>query len=784
MPTALAIARQIADALEAAHEQGIVHRDLKPANVKVTTDGTVKVLDFGLAKAMDPAGGSGVAVNVANSPTLTAHATNMGVILGTAAYMAPEQARGKAVDRRADIWAFGVVLFEMLTGRRAFAGDEPSDVLAAVLREELDLSTLPPATPPSIRRMLARCLRKERRERLSDMSAVRLDLADAVSGIGEPPRAAASIGSRSGARRLVLTTAAAAAALAGGISWAVLRPQAAAVPPLLQAEIPMPAGVGLVTNGIESAIAISETHLAFVAGPSRQLFVRALAGAEAVPVPGAVGANMPAFSPDGQWIAFFSDREHRLKKVPVAGGPQSDLANVNYPTGIDWGPSGIVFTERLRGIFVIGNDGSTPRGVLTPDKASVFMSPSWLPNGQSIVYTLAGRIGTGDVELAGAKVLQLDLAAGARPAPIADGYAGRFVAPHSLVFMRDNALLSTRFDPATARVSGGASTLMAGVAATGYAVSSSGTLAFEADTAISRMTFVWVDRQNHVETTGIPPQTYTYPRISPDGLRIAIASRSDDRDIWIWDLKQRALTRLTFEPGADSYPVWTRDGRSVIYAAAVKGADENLAIRAADGTGGFQVLLPSERHQTPYTLSPDGQWLVFRDEVPGHGTDLDILRMSTREAKPLIATPFNERDAEISPDGKIIAYQSDETGTMEIYVRPFPDVDSGKKQVSNGGGIRPAWSRDGRHLFYLTGSSPPASMNSVERRAASGLDFGPVDVLFDAATYSGSTQLGRTYDVAADGRFLMPRSASEPAASMSSGVSIVLNWAAHLPTNR
>jgi hypothetical protein len=215
----------------------------------------------------------------------------------------------------------------------------------------------------------------------------------------------------------------------------------------------------------------------------------------------------------------------------------------------------------------------------------------------------------------------------------------------------------------------------------------------------------------------------------------------------------------------------------------VKGGDENLVSRAADGTGGIEVLLASDRHQTPYTLSPDGAWLVFRDEVPGHGTDLDLLNMKTREAKPLIATSFNERNAEISPDGTLIAYQSDETGQMEIYVRPFPNVDGGKKQLSSGGGLRPVWSRDGSNLLYLTGMFPPLSLNSVARRPGGALDFGPLEIVFDGAPYGGATMLGRTYDVAADGRFLMPQSASASTVAGLTGVSLILNWAAHLPTN-
>src|SRR5262249_27345957 len=432
----------------------------------------------------------------------------------------------------------------------------------------------------------------------------------------------------------------------------------------------------------------------------------------------------------------------------------------------------------------IGNDGGAPRRVLQPDKSTIAMEPTWLPDGQSILYTTAGRIGTGDVQFETGKVLRIALAPGAQPSPVVDGYAGRFVAPRTLVFMRGNALLAMAFDPATGTTSGGANTVLEDVATTGYAVSPAGTLAFQPNTSITRVSFVWVDRQNHVEPTGIPPQAYTYPRISPDGTRIAIASRSDDRDLWTWDVRQHALTRLTFERGADSYPVWSRDGRRVIYAGPAKGGDENLVMRAADGTGGVEVLSASDRHQVPYSLSPDGEWLVFRDEVRGHGTDLGILRMSTRVARPLIATPFNERNGEISPDGKLLAYQSDETGTMEIYVRPFPNVEGGKKQISSGGGIRPAWSRDGRHLYYLTGMFPPIALNGVERRGTGALDFGPVEFVLDAGSYVGATMLGRSYDVAADGRFLMPRSASEASAAGLLGVSLITNWAAHLPTVR
>jgi Tol biopolymer transport system component len=346
--------------------------------------------------------------------------------------------------------------------------------------------------------------------------------------------------------------------------------------------------------------------------------------------------------------------------------------------------------------------------------------------------------------------------------------------------MRGSALVGMPFDAATRSVSGAADTLVTDVARSGYDISMDGSLAYLQATLEAPKTFVWLDRKGQVEPTGIPPQTYAYPRISPDGSRIVFDARQDERDLWIWNIHQKTLTRLTSERGQDAYALWTPDSRRIIYAAPTAGAEENLALRSADGTGAIDTLHASDRHQTPYSLSPDGAWLVFRDEVDGEGTNLGLLQMKDRQVRPLIATRFNERNAEISPDGQLMAYQSDEGGTTEIFVRPFPNVDAGKQQVSSGGGIRPVWSRNGRELFYFSEVGASTLIKRVERRAGQAMDFTPPVTLLDVSAFYFGDYLGRTFDVAADGRFLVQRIESKIDASGPPGVSLVLNWVAEL----
>jgi len=767
---ALEVAKQIAEALEEAHEHGIVHRDLKPANVKLTPDGRVKVLDFGLAKAYagDAAGGS--SADLSQSPTLAHTGTAAGIILGTAAYMSPEQARGKAVDKRADIWAFGVLLFEMLTGRQLFAGETVSDVLAGVLKSDVDLRALPEATPFGVRQLLARCLERSPRQRLRDIGEARFALETSIAGAGTGAASASAPQGGPPARAVPTIVAAAITALVVGLVTGLAARPAEPPAPLVRSTLLLPSVF---------EFAISATHVV-AATKDERLLLRSLDSSAAVPLPGVESGTLPFFSPDGQWIAFFS--RGRLRKVATSGGPASDICEATVIVGdvagtpADWGARGIVFSDREGRLLVVSPDGGAPQTLLQPATGELYLLPRWIGGHRTILFTAAGRQGTGGVDTSSARVMALSLEPGAKAVKVVDGRYGRFVPPRALAFVRDNALVSVRFDPATLATSGPIETVEANAPA--FAVSPDGALLFQ-QSYPPDVTYVWLDEKGREEPTGMPAGPYRYPRISPDGSRIVVPSDAGERDLWVWDMRQKALARLTAEKGLDSYPVWTPDGRQIVYAAEVAGGYQNLAIRSADGVGEREMLTKSERHQTPYTISPDGRLVVFRDEVPGEGTNLGVLDLQKREAKPLIATHFNERNAEISPDGRLIAYQSDEAGENEVFVRPFPNVDAGKKQISSGGGKRPVWARDGRRLFFEATSA--ATTVQVSERKGEGLDFEPARTAFDGSSFFDRALIGRTYDLGADGRFLMAKRGDQ--AAEPPDLTLVLNWARHLAAN-
>jgi len=771
---AIPIARQIAEALEEAHEKGIVHRDLKPANVKVTPDGKVKVLDFGLAKAFSADPASGSTADLSQSPTLAHTGTAAGLILGTAAYMSPEQARGRGADKRADIWAFGVVLFEMLSGKRLFDGETVSDVLAAVLTREIDWTALPPNTPAGVRHLLRRCLDRDSRNRLRDIGEARVAVGPADSAAA--PAEAADGRARARGISPWVAVLGGVVATFGGVAVGRMAPRTEKIQAKPQARFALDTGQPLLTSSWHQfgGVAISRDgqRLAYVAsdGTVDRLYQRRMDSLETRALPETAGASNPFFSPDGTWIGFFAER--RLKKVSVEGGAPVALAPVHDNRGGSWSDGDeIVFApDAGGGLQRIPAGGGSPGPLTELDVSRGELShrwPSFVAGANAVLFTMKTK---GLQTFDDARIAAVSLASGERRNVLDGGTGASYSSTGHLVYARAGALLAAPFDAVRLAVTGPPFTALEGVShsmGTGsahYALSRTGTLAsLPGSVDVDNRMLVRSDRQGRMETLTRETRPFIMVRTSPDGRRLALWIGTADDEVWTYEIERGILARLA--QGATN-PVWSPDGEWIVFSGTV---EDDLARVRADGSGAPEPLLKRKRSQIPSSISPDGRLLAFTEDTPETGSDVWTFSLDRRETHLVLGTRFNESAATFSPEERLLAYVSDETGHNEVYVQPFPGPGA-RRQVSVGGGTSPAWGREQGEMFYQNGT---AMMTAFVRTTPS-LQSSPPRKVFDGVLPPTFDDVMATWDLGPGGQgFVMPRQLDQKQAST---LMLALNW--------
>ena len=766
---------QIAGALDKAHGAGVIHRDLKPGNIIITKSGA-KLVDFGLAKFK-----RGGAAPDLSAVTQQKPLTQEGAILGTFQYMAPEQLEGREADARTDIFAFGAVLYEMLTGKKAFEGESQASLIHAIMGvDPAPVSTLKPASPPALDHVIRSCLAKDPDERSQSAGEVDRNLRWIREAGADAVTAAPVASTGSNRERWVW---AAALVLTAVAVWALMR---SPPPRVARLSILAPSTEPFEITGTHQDVTFTPdgARIVYTATLDRLLVVRPLDQLESTPLRGSETGRNPFVSPDGNWVGFFAASDDTMKKISIHGGPVVTICQVERTVrGASWGEDDTIVFARSgqSGLFRVSAAGGEPESLTTPEENDAHRWPQLLPGGRGVLFTI---VTSNDISTAQVAVVDLKTA---EYRPLTEGTSPRYIDTGHIVYGVEGTLRAVPFDLGSLEVTGPPFPVLEGVqtkssGASNFGLSSDGSLVYVSAGRTGReFVLTWDHRDGGQEQLNAPPRWYLDPSISPDGTRVAFFVNDGEYDIWIWDFERETTTRLTFDPATDNFPIWSPDGQRIVFSSNRDGGAGNLYWKKADGTGEVERLTEGSNTHIPDSISPDGTRIVFSDRSAPGGGDLHVLSLEAeRPSEPLVVAERTQTWGAISPDGRWLAYASNETGNPEIYVRPFPNVNDGRWMISSNGGVLPRWGPDGPELFYEERATNRLLGVKVEPDSTFRVTR-PQPILPDVVRISfGGNIFSRTYDVAPDGRkFLRLRPVAQSDAAAPQLI-VVLNWVEEL----